>query len=142
MSWNERLKTRAKNFFSRSGDEDSEEEKEDGGKAVQYRLEATSHAKPQSAFWRIVTLNGCLSRQPKGLTVGINPNQKLAMYLHWMFRVNFVILFSVMCVTFFALVILFAGFIALAGNMDAECVRIGGAAYNEADTGFADAVSA
>jgi hypothetical protein len=73
------------------------------------------------------------------LAVGINPNQKLALYLHWMFRVNFVFLFGVMCVMFFALVILFAGFITVAGNIDPQCVRIGGEEFDKENTAFADA---
>jgi len=109
-----------------------------GGK--QYRLEATRLLQ-QPWYWKILTCGGLLSRRRQGLAVGYNPNQRLAMYLHWMFRVNFVFLFAVMCVMFFALVILFSGFITLAGTIDPECVRIGGNLFNEQGTAFADSVS-
>ena len=73
------------------------------------------------------------------MTIGINPNQQLAMYLHWMFRVNFLFLFCVMCVMFFVLVMAFSVLIIIAGTLDAECVRIGGAPFGEVDSEFADA---
>jgi hypothetical protein len=42
-----------------------------------------------------------------------------------MFRVNFVLLFAVMCGIFFVWVMIFAGFIIVAGTVDGECVRVG-----------------
>jgi hypothetical protein len=85
---------------------------------VQYRLEAISR-RPKLTWWR--RLWTCSFGKDHhgggggggGMSSGINPNQKLAMWLHWMFRVNFVFLFSVMCIMFFTLVIIFAGFITL-----------------------------
>lgn len=47
---------------------------------------------------------------------------------------------QVMCCMFFALVILFSGFITIAGVVDPACVRIGGKEFGEAGTQFADAV--
>lgn len=90
----------------------------------------------------MVTCNGLFGgggRNNRLLSVGRNPNQKLAASLHWAFRVNFMFLFVVMCVTFFVIVIIFAGFIASAGFLDEECVRVGANAFNSASTGFADA---
>ena len=79
-------------------------------------------------FRRITTLNGCVPTPSVGnsnLSDGVTPNHSIAMYLHWMFRVNFFFLFIVMCVAFFVLVLFFAGFIVLAGHLDHECVRAG-----------------
>jgi hypothetical protein len=111
---------------------------------VQYRLEATSR-RPQLTWsrrlWTCFGLcgGGGADGGGGGMSSGINPNQKLAMWLHWMFRVNFVFLFAVMCIMFFTLVIIFAGFITLAGVIDPQCVRVGGNPFNEANTAFADA---
>jgi hypothetical protein len=61
-----------------------------------------------------------------------------------MFRVNFVFLFAIMCITFFAFVIFFAGLITVAGTIDPQCVRIGAGVNNTFDangTPFGDAVS-
>lgn len=106
----------------------------------QYRLECRAPTEA-SLFRRIITLNGWL--RPLGNTTGpsegINSNQSLAMHLHWMFRVNFCFLFLVMCTIFFVLVIFFAGFIALAGRMDAQCVRVGSLSFGESGAPFADA---
>jgi hypothetical protein len=115
---------------------------------IQYRLEATRVAAPVTGWRRhvsrVLSCFGLFSassyhQSQTGVTVGINPNQKLALYLHWMFRVNFIFLFMVMCIMFFALCVLFAGFIALAGNMDPQCIRIGSEYFGWANTGFADA---
>lgn len=90
---------------------------------------------------RLRTCNGVLSwlkGNNRAVSVG-NPNEKLAASLHWAFRVNFLFLFFVMCIAFFVLVILFAGFIASAGVLDSECVRVGSTVFNSAGAGFADA---
>ena len=144
MAWDERIRKRLKHFFSSAKAEapDGDVESGDGQEPfVQYRLEARRRVQPQSFFRRLITCGGWFgtSNLSTGLAVGINPNQKLAMYLHWMFRVNFVFLFVVMCVMFFALVISFAGFITLAGHLDEECVRIGGNEFDASGTAFADA---
>ena len=55
----------------------------------------------------------------------IKPNERLASSLHWMFRSNFAVLFSVMCLCFFGLIIIFAEFIIAAGLVNPECVRVG-----------------
>ena len=106
----------------------------------QFRIEATRrpsnkhhHIRNKNTnnmhwFRRIVTLNGCIPTPSIGnsnLSDGVTPNHSIAMYLHWMFRVNFFFLFIVMCVAFFALVLFFSGFITLAGRLDNECVRVG-----------------
>jgi hypothetical protein len=116
----------------------------------QYPLEVTRRNKKQqkrlpqqklNIFRRIITLNGCIPLPDKrvSFTDGVHPNQTIAMYLHWMFRVNFFFLFVVMCVAFFALVIFFAGLITLAGTLDAECVRVGSGSFASAGAPFADA---
>jgi hypothetical protein len=107
----------------------------------QYRLEATTNVtRNQQGWWNRIVLYVLPRRYTtSSLEIGVNPNQKLAQYLHWMFRVNFFFLFVVMCVTFFALVILFSGFITLAGRIDSECVRVGGQVFGAAGTPFADA---
>jgi hypothetical protein len=144
MSWDERVRKRLKNFFVRdatAGEAKPSDEEASSGKAVQYRLAATRRAKKKTMMGMITSCGGLIgsSRGKAGTAVGINPNQKLALYLHWMFRVNFIFLFGVMCIMFFALVILFAGLITIAGTVDPECVRIGGQEFNSQDTAFADA---
>jgi hypothetical protein len=57
--------------------------------------------------------------------IGFTHNQRLARLLHWMFRVNFIFLFAVMCSVFFALTVLFAVVIVWVGRMDSDCVRVG-----------------
>jgi hypothetical protein len=94
-------------------------------------------------FRRIVTLNrGCTSTSHingSGLSDGVHPNHSIAMYLHWMFRVNFFFLFVVMCVAFFALVLFFTAFITIAGRIDSECVRVGSGTFAASGAPFADA---
>lgn len=148
MSWNQRLKKRVRHAFAHDNEiDDAAEENASGsghGHKTQYRLEATRKQVQQKSLLRkILTCNFlCASRRSSGgLGLGKNPNQSLAYYLHWMFRVNFLFLFVVMCVAFFALVILFAGFITIAGNLDAECVRIGGEEFGSSGAAFADAFS-
>eukprot|EP00977_Amphora_coffeiformis_P024673 scaffold16630_cov177-Amphora_coffeaeformis.AAC.6 len=110
-----------------------------GDKQVQYRLEAT--VRKRAPLWKkVLTCGGFWGNLiHPGAQTGINPNQRLAMYLHWMFRVNFGFLFAIMCAMFFALVIGFAGFITLAGQLDHECVRIGGQVFDAEGAAFADA---
>jgi hypothetical protein len=94
-------------------------------------------------FRRIITLNGyCASKSQiygGGLSDGVHPNHSIAMYLHWMFRVNFFFLFVVMCVAFFALVLFFTAFITIAGRIDSECVRVGSGTFAASGAPFADA---
>mmetsp|Transcript_1636 Transcript_1636/g.2343 ORF Transcript_1636/g.2343 Transcript_1636/m.2343 type:complete len:523 (-) Transcript_1636:240-1808(-) len=145
MSWGDRVRRRWRSALKEpitapeektSGDDHAGGVSEDG-QQVQYRLESTEKQQNASFFQR---LTSCCRRQSRGSgLVGINSNQKLAMYLHWMFRVNFIFLFAVMCVMFFALVIFFAGIITAVGNIDKECVRIGSEEFAAADTAFADA---
>jgi hypothetical protein len=155
MAWKERAKVRFKNFVTGKKEEAAEQkEKSTDFQAgdeeasatkgiVQYRLEAKDQTKQISMMRRICTCNGLIGgrRATSAVSVGVssNPSQKLAMSLHWMFRVNFVFLFAVMCVAFFGLVILFAGFITAAGTVDPECVRIGGEEFAYAGAAFADA---
>jgi hypothetical protein len=140
MSWGQRLKTRFKFFTFKEPDND---EGTPVVPMVQYRLEAMRRNPRQTLLWKVLTCNGLLvgSVGRSSTSIGINSNQQLAMSLHWMFRVNFLFLFGVMCVMFFALVIFFAGLITVAGTIDADCVRIGGEPFDSAGAAFADAFS-
>jgi hypothetical protein len=123
-------------------DQDDENENMDAKRTtVQYRLAATQRVRKRSWIVRLLCCFGILGfGGHRGQGLNVNPNHQLAMYLHWMFRVNFVFLFGLMCVVFFALVVLFSGFITLAGTLEPECVRIGGGDFGHAGTPFADAV--
>ena len=112
---------------------------DDGQQQVQYRLESTEKQRHASFFQRLIHCWQRPTRRAGGIGGISNANQQLAMYLHWMFRVNFIFLFAVMCVMFFALVIFFAGVITIVGTIDEECVRIGSEKFGAADTAFADA---
>ena len=141
MAWGQRVKAKVKSVLGVHDDEaqNEDEEMQQGGKQVQYRLEATVRKKVP--LWKnLLTCGGFWGNfiHP-GERTGINPNQRLAMYLHWMFRVNFGFLFAIMCAMFFALVIVFAGLITMAGQLDEECVRIGGEVFDQEGTAFADA---
>ena len=153
MAWNERLWTKARYICRRIlclGTEDpaspsgGRNDVEAGGNRTkkQYRLEASRGRMGSRGLLNICSC-GLLGRRGSGrsgnMTIGINPNQQLAMYLHWMFRVNFLFLFCVMCVMFFVLVMFFAALIIVAGTLDPECVRIGGQQFGEVDSEFADA---
>jgi hypothetical protein len=72
-------------------------------------------------------------------SAGIKHNPRLASTLHWMFRVNFIFLFAVMCLAFFVLVIIFSSLIIAAGKLDADCVQVGGLPFDMASSYFADA---
>lgn len=64
----------------------------------------------------------------------------LSSFFHWTFRVNFLILFTLMSIGFFSFVILFAGLITIGGNMDPKCIVIGGSLpFNNASAPFSDA---
>ena len=130
------------------GENDDEESLSNDSR--QFRIEATRrpnkkhHIRNRNRniqwFRRIVTLNGCVPTPSIGnsnLSDGVTPNHSIAMYLHWMFRVNFFFLFVVMCVAFFALVLFFSGFITLAGRLDNECVRVGSDPFSTEGAPFA-----
>ena len=138
MAWGQRIKAKVKNAFGMTKEDEPQNgdvEWQQGSKQVQYRLEATVRHKVP--LWKkILTCGGCWGNNPASY-VGINPNQRLAMYLHWMFRVNFGFLFAIMCAMFFALVIFFAAIITIAGQLDEQCVRIGGEVFDLQDTAFA-----
>lgn len=112
----------------------SRDDLEEGTGIKQYRLEATQTTQ-QHGLRRFF----CCDRQPSVQGVGITHNQRLAQYLHWMFRVNFAFLFALSCLVFFALTLIFAGFIMAAGRIDAKCVQIGGAPIGMNSAAFVDA---
>lgn len=104
----------------------------------QYRLEASRKRKRKGVlkiFWAWI----CGSDTGGSAAAGINHNPRLAGSLHWMFRVNFIFLFAVMCIAFFGWVIVFSGFIIGAGKMDADCVQVGGISFGSTSSFFADA---
>lgn len=118
MSQKERVKVQIKNFFSpRAPESDAKKDIEENN-VPQYRLEA-SDRKHKGWF----CCKGAVGA--KSLS-DIKPNERLASSLHWMFRSNFLVLFAVMCICFFALIIIFAGIIMGAGRLDGECFRVGG----------------
>jgi hypothetical protein len=144
MAWSQRVQTRAKNLFTRPDHNvngDAAEDVESKGRPIrQYRLDGSrGRATGRPSFIRrIVTLNGCIPTPGMNNGSSEGNNQSLAAFLHWMFRVNFVFLFAVMCALFFALVIVFSGFITLAGTMDPECIRVGNATFGSSGAPFAD----
>jgi hypothetical protein len=103
------------------------------------RRKASPPERPSNAFRSLFSRCFSSSNKRISLTDGVYPHQTIAMYLHWMFRVNFFFLFVVMCVAFFALVIAFAGFISIAGALDAQCVRVGSEDIGFWGAPFADA---
>ena len=106
---------------------------EDPAARKQYRLEPGR--KKRTSWWRCGS-----KRTPYNVGMVVSRNQmSLAMYLHWMFRVNFLFLFALSCVVFFALTIFFSGFIILAGKMEPKCVRVGGEEFESSGAAFADA---
>ena len=117
MSQSERVKVQLKNFFSfRNQDGDTKEDIEEKT-ARQYRLKP-SKRKNGGLF----CCKGAVGARELS---DIKPNERLASSLHWMFRSNFLVLFAVMCICFFALIIIFAGIIIGIGELDRECVRVG-----------------
>lgn len=141
MSWDQRLKIKIKRLFCCETAEGQGHDVENGvnAPAPQYRLEATSKGQ-RSGISRSIMSCLCGSAVGSGTTgIGINHNQRLATSLHWMFRVNFIFLFAVMCTIFFVWVMIFAGFVIAAGRIDDECVRVGGAPFANATSDFADA---
>lgn len=108
-------------------------DEERGRDGPQYRLKATG-MRSRTGLWRTI-----MSCQSRNTGIVMKNNQRLASYLHWMFRVNFMLLFAVMCSIFFLWVMIFAGLIVAAGRMDDECVRVGGAPFDSAASAFADA---
>jgi hypothetical protein len=107
------------------------------GKVKEFRLDPNQGYNTW-LYWLSCGLFGGARRQLRR-TIGISPNQQLGMYLHWMFRVNFLFLFCVMCIMFFVWVMVFAALIIMAGTMDPQCVRVGGEPFGESDSQFADA---
>ena len=89
----------------------------------QYRLEAARRKNSSSIFSYIC----CCGLGPDGGLggIGVSQNKTLSSYLHWMFRVNFLLLFILSCVVFFTLIVGFTGLLVLVGKLDNECIRIG-----------------
>lgn len=153
MDWKARAKMQVKGALGGLEDgSDFEFSKEESDKNLakgrsarqltQYRLEAAPTTAGQSLFMKLLTCFGtfnCCGPKQTGLVVGANPNKRVTRLLHWMFRINFILLFSIMCAVYFALVIFFCGFITWSGNAQPECIRIGGEAFGASGHQFADA---
>ena len=157
MSWEERFKVKVRGVWQKfcccqdpaldRSSHPSRVDLENGGNSTglplpappQYRLEATSKGQ-RTGISRALFSCICGNAVGSGTKgIGINHNQRIASTLHWMFRVNFIFLFAVMCMIFFVWVMIFAGFIIGAGRIDHECVRVGGEPFAEAESQFADA---
>ena len=120
MSHHERIKVKMRNFFSNGIPKRNTGHDIEANKKPQYRLKASNRYR-NGRSWRFCC------RGAAGVTElsDIKPNERIASSLHWMFRSNFLVLFTVMCLCFFALIIIFAGIIIGAGQLDRECVRVG-----------------
>eukprot|EP00547_Thalassionema_nitzschioides_P006460 CAMPEP_0194202110 /NCGR_PEP_ID=MMETSP0156-20130528/2215_1 /TAXON_ID=33649 /ORGANISM="Thalassionema nitzschioides, Strain L26-B" /LENGTH=541 /DNA_ID=CAMNT_0038927503 /DNA_START=23 /DNA_END=1644 /DNA_ORIENTATION=- len=105
------------------------------GSTRQYRVEAT---RKKRGFLRRLCCRRDRTHYNIGMTVS-RYKMSLVTFLHWMFRVNFFFLFSLFCVLFFAMTIVFAGLITAAGKLDNDCVRVGGKPFESAGAAFADA---
>lgn len=145
MSWDRRLKMQVESFSRRIlccktkkiPEEGLDEENGEGNK--QYCLE-TTNATQSNGIFRSLTACLCGAAVGSGRSgIGLNHNQCLASSLHWMFRVNFIFLFAVMCTIFFLLVIIFAGIIIAVGHIDDQCIQVGGTAFGNSTSEFADA---
>lgn len=109
---------------------------DEGHDIPQYRLEGTRKGR---RFRKSLLSLICGTSSSSG-GIGISHNQRLASTLHWMFRVNFLFLFTVMCLAFFCLVLVFCALIISAGELDADCIKIGGISFgNTTASYFADA---
>ena len=147
MSGDQRFKAKLRAFFRRvcfcqkAAEPAKFDDVEDGSTdpSPQYRLEATRKGQRHGFFSRLLSCFRGTSGSAGAVGIGINPNQRLAVYLHWMFRVNFMFLFVVMCTMFFALVMVFAGVIVGVGRLDPDCIQVGGAPFANASAPFADA---
>eukprot|EP00980_Cylindrotheca_fusiformis_P003302 scaffold743_cov117-Cylindrotheca_fusiformis.AAC.21 len=127
-------------FWKSTGDgEDCTSDAENGHSmnVPQYRLEGARKGKRLGVH----TILSCFCGRASTSGGGISHNQRLASTLHWMFRVNFIFLFSVMCMAFFVLVVIFSALIIAAGKKDADCVKIGGNSFGANGSVFADAFS-
>jgi hypothetical protein len=153
-SWTQRLMADIRHVFRRvilcQKPQDPTERRHHQGKkddddsdtpAPQYRLEATNKGQRKGMMGRFVSALCGVPIMKGNVGVSVNPNQRLAIYLHWMFRVNFLFLFAVMCAIFFIWVMLFAGFIVGAGKINSDCVRVGDGSLANATSQFADAFS-
>jgi hypothetical protein len=144
MAWSQRVRTRVKNLLTRPDHEDNGDAAEDveskGRRIRQYRLDGSrGRATGRPSFIRrIITLNGCIPTPGMNNVSSEGNNQSLAAFLHWMFRVNFVMLFILMSILFFVLVLGFSSLITLAGTMDPECIRVGNASFGSSGAPFAD----
>lgn len=122
--------------FWKTTDDTEEGFSDDGNDIPQYRLEGARKGRRYGKS----LLSFICGRNASSGGIGISHNQRLAGTLHWMFRVNFLFLFTVMCMAFFGLVLVFSALIISAGEMDADCIKIGGISFgNTTASYFADA---
>lgn len=140
--WELKIKRLSRRIFCLKGAGDTDDftsdaENGDSINVPQYRLEGVQKGKGLG----IHSILSCFCGRASSSGGGISHNQRLASTLHWMFRVNFIFLFSVMCTAFFVWVVIFSGVIMAAGEMDADCVKIGGNSFGTNSSNFADAFS-
>lgn len=142
MPWDDRLKIKVREFgrrafpsFRSENDEERHDE-ERGEENIQYRLESSRLAQGKSIFGRCL---GRFTADSSRAGIGIHINEHLAALLHWMFRVNFMFLFTVMCTIFFLLITIFAALIMAVGQMDYTCIQVGGTPFGNANSDFFDA---
>ena len=127
MSQRERTKLQLRNFFSRRSSEREARVDVEENNPPQYRLQSREK---KSGRWFCCDARGAA----KGLS-DIKPNERLAGFLHWMFRANVLVVIFFMSCIFFLSIYAIAGIIYGAAQYDSECVRVGG----EIPATFADA---
>lgn len=145
MSWEQRFKIQSRSLgrrlfccWAQEGKNERHDE-EMGEGNPQYRLEA-SHQAQQNGIWGRFVACICGSALDSGRSgIGMNHSQRLATSLHWMFRVNFIFLFAVMCAIFCVLVMFFAGLIIGVGYLDGQCIQLAGTPFTNSTAEFSDA---
>jgi hypothetical protein len=103
----------------------------------QFRIEPV---KRRSTLSRYLLLSYGRGGNDLGMVVP-KSHLNLSSYLHWMFRVNFCVLFGLSCMIFFVFTTFFAGLIFAFGSLDPQCIRVGGNEFKPSTAGFADAFS-
>ena len=117
MSQRERTKLQLRNYFSRRSSEREAREDVEENNPPQYRLQSREK---KSVRWFCCDARGAA----KGLS-DIKPNERLASFLHWMFRANVLVVIFFMSCVFFLSIYAIAGIIYGAAQYDSECVRVG-----------------
>jgi Ion channel len=139
MGYDKRRNLRLRNAYKKitsyfTGDA-PDQDKKNPPRRKQYRIEP---AGPRSTLSRY--LLGSQGRRESNLGMVVPKSHlSLSSYLHWMFRVNFCVLFGLSCVVFFVFTTFFAGVIYLSGSLEPQCLRVGGEEFQATAIGFFDA---